>query len=141
MRGGAAALLASGVLAAHRHALVSELRGKLDGLGRQIRGLLRRSGFGQILCTAIYSFYTVADDIGNNDPRLAVLNVLTPPDLRGGRPGIYSAFDQFDFLYTGTGSDRAQASAAPHVQRTYGPMSVHTAPNRARAIGYLFAAL
>lgn len=139
-RAGAAALVATVALTAFRHSLVADLRHKLDSLGGTIRGVLAKSGFSQVLCSAMYSFYVFEDDIGNNRPELATLSVLTPPDLRGGKSGIKSAYDQFDFLFRRKPAPGEQfLSAGPAKQLTFGDMQRHAAPNRAMAIGYIFA--
>ena len=130
---------ATASIALYRIALVEGLRNRLDELGSTIERLLRKTQFRQVLCTALFSFYSFTDDIGNNDPRLASLSVLTPPDLRGGSIGIGSAFDQFDFLFRPPPpKGQQQLTAGPFAQRSYGAMSTHFKPNRIRAIGYIF---
>ena len=139
-RAGAAALVATIAIAAHRHSLIAELRHKLNGLNATFRSVRAKSAFRQVLCSAVYSFYTFTDDIGDNRPALASLSVLSPPDMRGGKSGIKSAYDQFDFLLRPKPPPGQHAvSAAPFKQLTFGDMKKHYAPNRAQAVGYIFA--
>ena len=138
-RAAGAALVASGVILLHRHSMIAQLRNRLDGLGGTINGLLKRSRYRQVLCSVVYSFFVFADEIGNNDPQMAAISVLTPPDLRGeSKVGLGRAFDHFDFLFAPKPRPGEQfASAAPHKQHIYGDYKRHFAANRDRAVGYI----
>lgn len=139
-RSGGAALVATGSIILYHYSLIADLKTRLRRLDPQIQELLKKSGFRQVVCSPHYTYFNVADMIGNNDPRLFSIKVFTPPDLRNGKTSLKVPFEQFDFLFKQRPPPgESWMSAPPYDEHIYGNFERDVVPTRSRAVGFVLA--